>query len=1128
LTYQQFDQLTNQFANHLIDLGVRPSALVGISMNRSLEMLIAVLGTLKAGAGYVPLDPTYPQERIAYMTADAQLALVVTQKAYENKFASFDVPIVYVEKDWLSHLSLDDCRPDILSNPDNLAYAIHTSGSTGKPKGVMVPHRSLFNFMEIATKEIATNALGGSSEDIYLLSASLNYALSVRQIFVPLYQGATLVIASEQQVENPLSFLKLLHQQKITRMDLVPSYWRALIETLEDLPAKQRMDLLNNSLKQIVSIGEQLPSDLPNKWANVFNHHARLINIFGQTETTGIVAAFVIPKDLAGERAIVPIGSPVLNTTIMLMDEDLSPVAPGEAGEICISNPCLARGYLNNAKLTDQKFISMPGLEACLYRTGDLGRLLRGGTIEHLGRLDHQIKIRGKRVELGEIESVLRSHKEVKNSVVIPNKSYLGDQQLAAFYVPISGTELTNRSLRNFLDSKLPDYMIPLTFVELDKIPTMPNGKIDRLYLEKILHQEGSSSGQALLNREELRDWFYIPVWQPEELEAGQDPYQKTSTWLLFVNEDNPGQKITSLLEQQGHTVICVTQGEKYDQRGEHQYRINPAGSDDFLQLIQRLDGQDAFPDNVLYLWGHSDVNLDVPGTEASKDALNKAYLGLIFLVKALGTKSSSSKIRLGIVTCFAQKVTGNDLHHPEQTLLIGAGRVIPLEYQHIACVCMDFDARWDGQNVILNLVHSENNATIAYRNDKRFVQTYQSMQMEKNSDQVRLKRDGVYLVTGGLGGIGLEVGEYLARSFDAKIALLGRTSFPDRAKWNSWLQEHDSRNSISRKIRKLQMIQKQGGDVSIFQADVSDRKQMKEVVEEILDRYGTIHGVFHAAGERRVFTPIQEASIESTQNVLTAKVDGTLVVSESLKNINLDFMVLFSSISSVLGRLGQVDYCAANAFLDAFACFQTQRNKFTQSINWDVWQETELDAEAQATPILHALREEDLKFGIPPEEGLEALTRILGESHTRVIVSTRNLHQRFYYPRIMLRTLASDSEKVQYIPPKTPTEKLLADIWHEVLGIERVGLQDNFFELGGHSISAVRMISRVRQAFDVEMPIRTVFDAPTLCEVAIEVEKLQSQIDQKQIGRIQPISREKYRYQRPSDDNKNKKNKRK
>lgn len=465
LTYRRLNESANRLAHYLIRQGVTPGSLVGISVERSLEMAIGLLGILKAGAAYVPLDPSLPGARLAVVLQDSRVSTIVTQRAIKDSLLGKEARLLFLDADKAAIDEQSPMNPSVPLSSENLAYVIYTSGSTGTPKGVEGPHRASMNRFAWMWKTYPF----GSGETCCQKTA-LSFVDSIWEIFGPLLRGVRNVIVPEQVLLESEQFVQLLAKYEVSRIVLVPSLLRVLLDECSDLAAR----LPNLTLWS--ASGEVLATDLA--WRFITNlPQATLLNIYGSSE----VAADVTWHE-ARERvtaSCVPIGRPISNTQIYILDRNLRPVPVGVRGEIHVGGDCLARGYWNRPEATAERFISTPfgGTSTRLYKTGDLGRFLPDGAVEYLGRADNQIKIRGFRIELGEIESVLRSHPSVREAAVIVQ----GEQQkLVVYVVAADGEAPTPSELRRFIRSKLPEYMTPSTYVTLEALPVLPSGKLNR------------------------------------------------------------------------------------------------------------------------------------------------------------------------------------------------------------------------------------------------------------------------------------------------------------------------------------------------------------------------------------------------------------------------------------------------------------------------------------------------------------------------------------------------------------------------------------------------------------------------------------------------------------------------
>jgi amino acid adenylation domain-containing protein len=482
LTYQQLNARANQLAHYLQRMGVGPEVMVGVCMERSLEIVVALLAILKAGGAYVPLDPTYPSERLAFMLEDTQLPVILTQAAVAAMLPTSMAQVIVLDQDgedWKHIAHEDSTNPASSVTQDNLAYVIYTSGSTGQPKGVMVAHRSICNYILWMQD---TYPLSGA--DGVLQKTAFSFDVSVWEFFWPLTTGARLVLARPEGHKDSAYLVSLIQEQQITTVHFGP----AMLSVVLDEPALEQC----SSLRQVLCGGEALSYELQERF--FARLPVALSNRYGPTEATINATSWHCQRD--SKRHVVPIGFPIANTRIYLLDPYGQPVPIGVAGEMYIGGTPVSRGYLNHPHLTAERFVpdsfSSEG-GARLYRTGDVARYLPDGAIEFLGRVDQQVKIRGFRIEPGEIEAVLRQHPLVREAVVIAREDTPGDKRLVAYVVPNLRSRTTHGPAENFslltsqlhdvLKKQLPDYMLPTSFVMLESLPLTSSGKVDRLAL---------------------------------------------------------------------------------------------------------------------------------------------------------------------------------------------------------------------------------------------------------------------------------------------------------------------------------------------------------------------------------------------------------------------------------------------------------------------------------------------------------------------------------------------------------------------------------------------------------------------------------------------------------------------
>lgn len=474
-SYRELNQRANQLAHHLRRYGVGPEVLVGLYMERSLEMVVGLLGILKAGGAYVPLDPTYPKERLIFIIQDAQPSVLLTQERLLSKLPEHDAQVICLDTHWAGVSQEDTGNVDSDVEPGNLVYVIYTSGSTGTPKGILIEQHSLVNYAHYACARY-----GIQPGERVLQFASINFDTSAEEIYPCLISGATLVLRTDAMLNSVATFLQTCGEWGITILDLPTAYWHEIV-----LSVAEEALVMPPSLRVMLIGGERALPERLRSWQQHVGGRVRLFNTYGPTETTIVVTVAElteIEEDVLPQHEV-SIGRPVANAQIYLLDASLCPVPIGTPGEMYVGGVVLARGYHHRPELTAERFVTYPlsdGTITRLYKTGDLARYRPDGEIEYLGRVDNQVKIRGFRIELEEVESVLRQHTSVRDAVVLTREDIPGDKRLVAYLTAGQEQAVTSRELRHFLEDRLPEYMIPTAFVQLETLPLMPNGKIDR------------------------------------------------------------------------------------------------------------------------------------------------------------------------------------------------------------------------------------------------------------------------------------------------------------------------------------------------------------------------------------------------------------------------------------------------------------------------------------------------------------------------------------------------------------------------------------------------------------------------------------------------------------------------
>ncbi len=503
LTYQELNAQANQLAHHLRSLGVTAETLVGICIDRSLDMLVGLLGILKAGGVYIPLDPAYPVERLAFMLADSQAPVIVTQqslvKQLDPLLGDDCRMVVCMDSDRAAITTQSDKNLLDIIPGDNLAYIIYTSGSTGKPKGVQIAHQSLSNLLNSMQ-----TALKVTASETFLAVTTISFDIAALELYLPLIVGAKLILVSRDTGLDGNKLLAEISSSGATVMQSTPATWQMLVGC--GLSA-------NHRLKQILSGGEALPRRLSQQLLAVSDE---VWNVYGPTETTIWSSAYRVNRTSAVQTSLEPIGTAIANTELYILDANLQPVEAGLYGELHIGGIGLARGYLNRPELTAEKFIPHPFSKepgARLYKTGDWVFCRSDGNLEYAERIDLQVKIRGFRIELGEIETTLYNHPQVRETVVIAREDEPGNKRLVAYVVTTEAKAPSTGEFRQYLQQTLPDYMIPAVFIQLAALPLTPNCKIDRRALPAPQQTRLESADSFVAPRDKLESQL-TEIWE--------------------------------------------------------------------------------------------------------------------------------------------------------------------------------------------------------------------------------------------------------------------------------------------------------------------------------------------------------------------------------------------------------------------------------------------------------------------------------------------------------------------------------------------------------------------------------------------------------------------------------------
>jgi amino acid adenylation domain-containing protein len=1127
LSYAGLNAQANQLARYLRQLGVGPETLVGVCIDRSPDMAIGILGVLKAGAAYLPLDPDYPTERLTWIVKDSRVSFVLTKESLAARLPQHEARMVLLDAD-VPRIALhsDENLPDG-PKPDDLAYVIYTSGSTGNPKGVMINHSSLANYVLALQVELDLN-----QNDRYLHTASIAFSSSRRQLLLPLSQGATVVIASSDERKDPLALFEMIKQGGVTIMDAVPSFWRTCTAALSALDTESRRRLLDNRLRLMLSASEPLLSDVPNTWMYQFGHSARHVHMFGQTETAGIVCIYKIPATDTGKTDVVPIGRPIANSEIYILDEDRQPVPAGVAGELYIGGAGVGRGYLHRLELTAERFIVHPSSGkpgARLYRTGDWARYRDDGQIEFAGRRDSQVKLRGFRVELGEVEAVLARHTAVKENAVVAREDSEGTKRLVAYFVPRDlAPSITE--LRTFLGSQLPDYMVPSTFVQLAALPLTANGKVNR---------------RALPDPGEIRPDLST------EYESPQTPTEKLleKIWREVLQLEKVGVE-DNFFELGGHSLLAIQVIARINQQFKIMLPLRTFFDGPTIKkLANKIDSITIREDSSIPTLQRTDRDQEIPLSFAQQRLwfldqlepgsslynINRALRlrGLLDVAKLERALQAIGARHEALRTTFVAPDG-----RPVQ--IINPSVTVPFQFQDLRSLPMAvreeetqrlirieaeqpfdlscgpllrvtvFQLAEEDHVLLLSIHHIISDAWAIKIFFQELASVYQNQAMEQSQPELRIQyADFARWQRSRLDGELLEQQlAYWKKQFEgAPPSLKLPTDYPRPA---------------SPSFRGAQASIALPDGLSGLLRELS-RREGVTLFMTLIGIFQILLGLYSGQDDVLVGMPVAGRNLIEIEGLIGCFVN-TLVLRGNLSGNPTLRELLKRTREAALGAYTHQEI----PFEKLVEKLRPERS-LSRSPLFQVM--FVLQDETKPELILPGLHVSSIPVESPTAKFDLALSVIEKVEGLNVCLSfSTDLFDPASIPlmledfKVLLESIVADpaqhlsdlpalswtlrtwaiekqprapeqrpEAEREFLAPRTPIEQRLAGIWTEILSVERVSIYDNFFELGGHSLLAAQVISRARNMFSVELPLRRLFETPTVAGLAEAIYEIQT-----------------------------------
>lgn len=999
LTYRQLNERANQVSHRLLELGVGTEGRVGVFVRRSIDMVVAMMGVMKAGAAYVAVDPTWPRERLAFMMNDAAIQVLLTQKALLDQLPEHGGKNVCLD-DASATAQRNVENPILPIGPENLAYLIYTSGSTGRPKGVLSVHRAVVNRLVWLSRTYPYR-----SGEICCARTSLSFVDSVLEIFGPLLFGTPVVIISDDGTKDLQKLVETLGRSRATRIVLVPSLLSALLDAFEDLGTRLP------DLQYCFTSGEAIPTATWNRFRGAVPH-CRLINLYGSSEVTGDATFFEIFK--TGVSGAVPIGRPISNVQTYIVDPDLSPVPVGVAGELLIGGDALARGYQNLPDLNSERFIPNPfSIEGSgrLFKTGDIARYLPDGNIEFIGRTDRQVKVRGFRVELSEIEAVLRQYSGVQNGAVVVREETPGDKRLVAYVV-----------------------------------------------------QNPAYCGNDTYSSEPSRSLELVPQWQsvwdetynrrsPDE----NDPIFNTSGFVSsYTGRAIPAEEVREWVEQAVSKVVAQRPQNVLEigcGAGLLLFRIAP-------HCIHYL-GADFSP-VALRCVRQQLAGLNIPQVELQERAADD-FTGIqrhsfdAVVLHSVAQYFPSIDYLMRVLEGAVQATA------PGGFIYIGDVRSLPLLEAFHTSVEMHRAPLSLAASALRRQVQRRLTQEKELVLDPAFFTALKRYLPEISHVQIEPKR-------------GRYQNEFTRFRYEVILRVNSATKDPAIEKWLDW--EQDGLN-----LPAVRQLLRDGKQDWLGIANLPDARLVGEIKAlELLSN----------CDERDTVGDIREAARTSSRNgvdpeslyKLADEMSYAVQLHLAYRGLNNRFHALFrrSGTEPARGALGPEFPLAFSGSAD----LSTYANNPQKGIH------------------LESFASELRRFLLTklPEHMVPAAF---------VTLNSLPLTPSGKLDRLALPALDTFRPTIgtAYAIPRTPIEETLAGVWTQILGIERIGAQDNFFEIGGHSLLATRVISRVRDSFNIDVPLRVFFENPTIVQLAKLVEEAQARSDENRNQTIVRISRE-------------------
>jgi acyl-CoA synthetase (AMP-forming)/AMP-acid ligase II/NAD(P)-dependent dehydrogenase (short-subunit alcohol dehydrogenase family)/acyl carrier protein len=1143
-------------------LGLKPQDKVIFQLADNQDFVSAFWGCVLGGFIPVPLSVVIPYGNAGSSVSKLQNVwrmlgkpLVLTSPCLAPELSNL-AQALHLETFQVATIDqLRHCQPALnwyRSQPEDLAILLLTSGSTGTPKAVMQNHRSL-----IARCAGTTLTNGFTQADVSLNWLSLVHVgaiimFHVRDVFLGCQQ---IHVPTELILQAPTKWLDWISDYRAT-ITWAPNFAYGLVnDELERLTPQSTPPWDLSSMRFILNGGEAIVGKTARRFLQLLQPYqlppTAMHPAWGMSETcSGVVFShsFSLNSD-KDEQKFVEVGSPIHGFAIRIVDENNQVVEEETIGRLQVKGASVTSGYYENAKANEDAFT-----EDGWFNTGDLG-LIQSGCLTITGRHKDIIIVNGVNHYCNEIEAIVEEVLGVERSYTAACAVRADDSntdKLALFFNShISCPEALAKLLakiRTHVVQNLeinPDYLIP---VDQSVIPKTDIGKIQRPQLvqrfqtgefQSILKQVDVLSG----NRYTIPDWFYRQTWCPKNLKRWNRLSELDRPILVFLDAWGLGRRVCDLLTQRGLFHIKVVAGEKCSRIDDFHYEICPGKIEHYQWLLQDLIANEIIIGDVLHLWTYGRYTGEVRSAEELEQSQTLGLYSLLFLVQSLAkVQESIHRVRLAFVSSYTHAITPDDCIAYEKAAVLGILRTIPQELPWLDC--RHIDLNWgspdqDGDHLLQELQNDSKEPEVAYREGQRFVlHLEQADLLHQPAQPIPFQVGGTYLISGGLGGVGFIIARYLLKTYRARLLLVGRTPLPERATWSSYLSREDQ---TSQRIKAYQELETLGGSVRYEAVDICDAVKLQQTLDQWLAEWEKpLDGVIHLAGVYSEKLLLEETP-ESLWTVLRSKVLGGWTLHQLVRENAGSLFISFSSVNSFLGGVAVGAYAAANSFIDGLSHYQRCHSSLqSYCFAWSMWDEIGMSqgypmksltlsrgfqvmstAQTLSSMLAGLCRVPDhLLIGLDGSNPnirrwqtepvvMQALTAYFTARSSDLLLPSLKVFDRYgvvascnlvQVSEISLdKTGWVDETQQAYIAPRTATEQQVAEIWSRLLRLQEVGIHDNFFVLGGNSLLATQLVSRLREAFRIEIPIRTIFEAQTVEKLSDRIEMIQWVSEQNQ-----------------------------